>query len=181
MAGAMLNNPPLRINDLAAFNGNIDWDGGNLNAAGNAQLVNIEGYNRFTTDWHDVWNGGSRKAELRVNGGYVKVALDLGATTFTSISSYDKTHGLYEEDNTGNGNIAAAGTPGVTHDVLVIDMDQEYKQYTQELRRLERRCREAPLIAAPICRKALLAQDIRFSDGFPGAPSANGITPRCST
>ncbi len=40
--------------------------------------MNIEGFDRFTTDWHDVWNGGSRKAELRVNGGYVKLALDFG-------------------------------------------------------------------------------------------------------
>src|SRR5882672_519945 len=79
MAGALLNNPPLRINDLAPFNGNIDWDGGHLNTAGGAALVNIEGFDRFTTDWHDVWTGGSRKAELRVDGGYVKLTADLGA------------------------------------------------------------------------------------------------------
>ncbi len=91
MAGALLNNPPFASTIFAAFNSNIDWNGGHLNTAGGASTVNIEGYDRFTPSWHDVWNGGSRKAELRVNGGYVKLALDLGGSTLTSISSHEKT------------------------------------------------------------------------------------------
>ena len=182
MAGALFNNPPLRINDLAPFNGNIDWNSGRLNTGGSASTVNIEGFDRLTTDWHDVWNGGSRKAELRVDGGYVKLAADLGASTLTSITSYDKTHGLYEEDNTGDGNVAGAGTPGVTHDVLVIDMDQEYKQFTQELRLAsDDDAAKFRWIAGIyyLQEKSVLAQDIRFgNNGFPGAhPSAVGITP----
>ena len=68
------------------------------------------------------------------------------------------------------------------HDVLIIDMDQEYKQCTQELR-LASNDNEAKLrwIAGLYYLKedATLAQDIRFGDnGFPGAhPSAAGITP----
>ena len=182
MAGALLNNPPLRINDLAPFNGNIDWNGGHLNSTGGAQLVNIEGFDRFTTDWHDIWSGGSQRAQLRVNGAYVKLAADLGSTTFTSITSYDKTHGFYEEDNTGDGNIAGAGTPGVTHDVLIIDMDQEYKQFTQELRLAsDDDAAKLRWIAGLyyLQEKSALGQDIRFgNNGFPGAhPSAVGITP----
>ncbi len=182
MAGALLNNPPLRINDLAPFNGNIDWQKGVLNSGGNAPTVNIEGFDRLTQRWQDVWSGGSNKAELRVNGGYVKLAFDFGAATLSSISSYDKTHGLYEEDNTGDGNIAGAGTPGVTHDVLIIDMDQEYKQWTQEFRFASNDDTARLRWIAGLYyleEKSNLAQDIRFgNNGFPGAhPSAVGITP----
>jgi iron complex outermembrane receptor protein len=134
MAGAYLNNPPLRANDLAPFARNVDWKGGNLNTVGNVQTVNVEGFDRFTRGWQDVWVGGSQVNNLHVDGGYVKITHDFGQATATSISAFDKTHGLYEEDNTGDGNISGAGTPGVTHDVLIIDMDQRYEQYTQELR-----------------------------------------------
>ena len=182
MAGALINNPPLRINDLAGFTGNIDWEDGRLNTVGNVPAVNIEGFDRLTQRWQDIWSGGSNKADLDVDGGYVKLAFDFGAATFTSISSYDKTHGLYEEDNTGNGNIAGAGTPGVTHDVLIIDMDQEYKQFTQEFRIASNDDAARFRWIAGVYylqEKALLAQNIRFGDnGFPGAhPSAVGITP----
>lgn len=94
MAGAMLNNPPLRINDLAPFAGNIDWKGGNLNTVGNASTVNIEGFDRFTKGWQDVWVGGSQVSNLHVDGGYIKVTHDFGQATLTSISAYDRTHGL---------------------------------------------------------------------------------------
>jgi iron complex outermembrane receptor protein len=186
MAGALAaisaTNPVLRVNDLLAFTGNINWEKGVLNTVGNVPAVNIENFDRLTTRWQDVWSGGSNKADLKVDGGYIKVNHDFGASTFSSISSYDKTHGLYEEDNTGDGNIAGAGTPGVTHDVLVIDMDQEYKQFTQEFR-LASNDDAAKLRWITglyyLRETSTLAQDIRFGDnGFPGAhPSAVGITP----
>jgi iron complex outermembrane receptor protein len=182
MAGALLNNPPLRINDLAPFNGDIDWNSGKLNTPGNTPTVNIEGFDRLTTRWQDIWSGGSNENNLKVNGGYVKATFDLGASTLTSITSYDKTHGLYEEDNTGDGNISAPTVGTVTHDVLVIDMDQEYKQWTQELRLSSNDDAARFRWIAGLYyfqEKSLLAQDIRFGDnGFPGAhPSAVGITP----
>ena len=182
MAGALLNNPPLRVNDLAAFNGNIDWTHGNLNTAGAASTVNIEGYDRLTSTWQDVFVGASQRADLRVDGAYVKVTHDFGQMTFTSITSYDKTHGFYEEDNTGDGNIAGAGSLGATHDTLVIDMDQLFKQKTQELRLASNDdAAKFRWIAGLYYLKedSLLAQDVRFGDnGFPGAhPSAVGITP----
>ncbi len=166
----------------SGYSDNIDWRHGNLNTIGNIPTVNIEGFDRLTQGWQDVWNGGSQRGDLDVDGGYVKLNHDFGASTLTFIGSYDKTHGFYEEDNTGDGNVQGAGTPGVTHDVLIIDMDQEYKQYTGELR-LASNDNEAKLrwIAGLYYLKedATLAQDIRFGDnGFPGAhPSAAGITP----
>jgi iron complex outermembrane receptor protein len=180
MAGALLNNPPLRINDLAPFRGNIDWEHGNLNTSGGT--VNVEGFDRLTTSWQDIYSGGSQRADLRVDGAYVKFAHDFGQITFTSITSYDKTHGFYEEDNTGDGNVQGIGSVGVTHDVLVIDMDQSFKQKTQELR-LASNDDSAKFrwIAGLYYLKedSLLAQDVRFgANGFLAAhPSANGITP----
>ncbi|HZF15984.1 MAG TPA: TonB-dependent receptor [Steroidobacteraceae bacterium] len=186
MAGALApisaTNPVLRINDLLPFAGNIDWEHGVLNTVGGAPAVNIENFDRLTTRWRDVWNGGSQRGDLNVDGGYVKFAYDFGGATLTSITSYDKTHGFYEEDNTGDGNIQGAGTPGVTHDVLVIDMDQEYKQFTQELRLASNDSTARLRWIAGLYyldETSVLAQDIRFGDnGFPGAhPSAVGITP----
>jgi len=186
MAGALAplstTNTALRINDLLPFAGNIDWEHGVLNSAGNSPAVNIENFDRLTTRWQDVWNGGSHRADLEVDGGYLKFTHDFGSATLTSITSYDKTHGFYEEDNTGNGNVQGAGTPGVTHDVLVIDMDQEYEQFTQELRLASNDdTAKFRWITGLYYLKedATLAQDIRFgANGFPGAhPSAVGITP----
>jgi iron complex outermembrane receptor protein len=186
MAGALAplsaTNTALRINDLLPFAGNIDWEHGVLNTVGNAPAVNIENFDRLTTRWQDVWNGGSQRAELEVDGGFLKFSHDFGAATLTSITSYDKTHGFYEEDNTGDGNVQGAGTPAVTHDVLVIDMDQEYKQFTQELRLAssDDAARFRWITGLYYLKEtATLAQDIRFgANGFPGAhPSAVGITP----
>jgi iron complex outermembrane recepter protein len=117
-----------------------------------------------------------------VDGAYLKVAHDFGAVTFSSISSYDKTHGFYEEDNTGNGNVGGIGSIGVSHDVLVIDMDQEYEQKTQELRLASNDdAAKFRWIAGLYYLKedSTLAQDIRFgANGFLAAhPSAAGITP----
>src|SRR5882672_7873460 len=186
MAGALApisaTNPVLRINDLLPFAGNIDWEHGVLNTVGGAPAVNIENFDRLTTRWRDVWNGGSQRGDLNVDGGYVKFAYDFGGATLTSITSYDKTHGFYEEDNTGDGNIQGAGTPGVTHDVLVIDMDQEYKQFTQEFRLASNddSAKFRWITGLYYLREtATLAQDIRFgANGFPGAhPSVNGAAP----
>ena len=69
----------LRINDLLPFAGNIDWEHGVLNTAGNAPAVNIENFDRLTTRWQDVWNGGSQRADLEVDGGYLKITHDFGA------------------------------------------------------------------------------------------------------
>ena len=76
-----------------------------------------------------------------------------------------------------------AGTPGVTHDVLIIDMDQEYKQFTQELR-LASNDNDAKFrwIAGLYYLEEKSRPSRRTSasatTAFPGAhPSAAGITP----
>lgn len=174
VAGALQNSPPLRVNDLAGAATDLDWS----NPGAAAGLVNIEGIDHHTDRWRDVYTGGSQRADLWVDGGYIKLQHDFGTVSLTSISSYDRTHAWYEEDNTANGNRIG----GVNHDVLIIDMDQEYKQFTQELR-LASNDDEARLrwIAGVyyLQEDALLAQNVRFgANGFPGAhPSGVGITP----
>jgi iron complex outermembrane receptor protein len=173
-AGALLNNPPLRVNDLAPLTQNIDWTNPTI-ARG---LVNIEGFDNSTANWRDVHSGGAGIEKLNVDGGYIKIAQDFGFATLTSITAYDRTHALYEEDNTGD----PVGAAGVDHDVLVIDMDQRYRQWSQELRLAsdDNAASFRWIVGAYYFdEKDLLAQDIRFGEnGFPGAhPSAAGITP----
>lgn len=174
VTGAMFNDPPLRMNDTAPFTTDIDWKNPTLTA----DLVNVEGLNHTTFRWNDIYSGGGQIEKLKSGGAYLKMTHDFGGAQLTSITSYDETHAWYEEDNTGTIN----GPAGLNHDVLVIDMDQLYKQFTQEFR-LTSTDKDAPLkwiIGAYLLREdSDLAQDIRFgTNGFPGAhPSANGITP----
>jgi iron complex outermembrane receptor protein len=166
------NNTALRVNDIAGFSSDIDWKNPSLIAG----LVNIEGFDRATKRWNDVWVGGGQRADLDVDGGYVKLQHDLPGSQLSFIASTDRTHAWYEEDNTGNGNL----TGGVNHDVLVIDMDQAYRQYTGELR-LASTDESAKLRWITglyyLQEDAELAQNIRFgSNGFPGANlAANNI------
>jgi len=173
VTGSLANNPPLRINDTVGFATDIDWRNPTLTA----NLVNIEGLNHTTFRWKDVYAGGGGIQKLKQGGAYLKLAHDFGGVELTSITSYDETHAWYEEDNTGTVN----GPAGLNHDVLVIDMDQFYKQFTQELR-LASTDNGSPLHwivgAYYLQEDSDLAQSIRFgSNGFPGAhPSAAGIT-----
>lgn len=174
VTGSLANNPPLRINDTVGFTSDIDWTNPTLTA----DLVNIEGLNHTTFLWHDVYSGGGGIQRLDQGGAYLKIEHDFGTVSLTSISSFDRTHAKYEEDNTGTINRPA----GLNHDVLVIDMDQLYKQYTQELRLASSDPDSALHWIAGLYylqEDSDLAQSIRFgTNGFPGAhPSANGVTP----
>src|SRR5262249_57656672 len=120
---------------------------------------------------------------LNVNGAYLKIKHSFAGMSLSSITSYDQTHALYEEDNTGDGNFVTPGGPvNYNNDVLIIDMDQEYRQFTQELR-LASSDDSARLrwIAGLyyLNETSTLAQDIRFgSNGFPRAhPVAAGVLP----
>ena len=174
VTGSLVNDPPLRMNDTAGFSTDIDWRNPTLTA----NLVNIEGLNHTTFKWNDVYSGGGGIEKLDQGGAYLKIAHDFGGVSLTSITSYDHTHAKYEEDNTGTIN----GPAGLNHDVLVIDMDQLYKQYTQELRLASTDNGAALRWIAGLYflgEDSDLAQDIRFGEnGFPGAhPSAAGVAP----
>jgi len=174
VTGSMFDNPPLRMNDTAPFTRDINWEHPTLTAS----LVNVEGINHTTFNWNDVYSGGGQVQKLKVGGAYLKIRRDFSAVSLTSITSYDETHARYEEDNTGTIN----GPAGINHDVLVIDMDQFYQQFTQELRiaSIDDDARLRWIAGLYFLNEnSDLAQAIRFgANGFPGAhPSANGITP----
>ena len=178
--GTLNNNPPLRLNDERTifgppYTGDIGFD----------QPVNevtSQGLNVVTTKWDQVRTGGSQAADLDVQGGYLKIVHDFGAVTLTSISAYDYTHGLYEEDNGVSGLSSGPSGTGLNQEALLIDMDQEYKQFSQELR-LASSDNSARLRWIGglyyFTQKSTLAQSIRFGDngvlGF--HPIINGVPP----
>jgi len=62
----------------------------------------------------------------------------------SSITSYDQTHAMYEEDNTGDGNFVTREVDHYNNDVLIIDMDRNTGSFTQELR-------SPPPTMPPVC------------------------------
>jgi len=72
--------------------------------------VNIEGFDASRT-LADIWAGGSQRADLSVDGATSKGRTILARQRLNSISSYDHTHALYEEDNTGDGISPAPARP----------------------------------------------------------------------
>lgn len=139
--------------------------------------VTSQDLNVVTTSWDDVRTGASQRADLDVDGGYLKLEHDFGQVALTGIAAYDKTHGFYEEDNGVSGLSAGPNT-----EALVIDMDQEYEQTSLELR-LASTDDDATLrwIAGIYYfqQDSLLAQNIRFGDNGVLAfhPVAGGVPP----
>jgi len=139
--------------------------------------VTSQGYNVVTTNWEDVRAGGSQRADLDVDGGYVKLVHDFDSMTLTGIAAYDKTHGYYEEDNGVSGLSAGPNT-----EALLIDMDQKYEQTSLELRLASSDDAAAFRWIAGIYyfnQDSLLAQNIRFGDNGVLAfnPVAGGVPP----
>jgi iron complex outermembrane receptor protein len=139
--------------------------------------VTSQGLDVVTTRWDDVRTGASQRADLDVDGGYVKLVHDFGGMTLTGIAAYDETHGFYEEDNGVSGLSAGPNT-----EALVIDMDQLYEQTSFELRLASSDNDAAFRWIAGIYyfnQDSLLAQNIRFGDNGVLAfhPAANNVPP----
>jgi len=139
--------------------------------------VTSQGLNVVTTRWDDVRTGASQRADLDVDGGYVKLEHDFTNMTLTAIAAYDDTHGYYEEDNGVSGLSAGPNT-----EALVIDMDQHYEQTSLDLRLASSDDSAAFRWIAGIyyfSQDSLLAQNIRFGDNGVLAfnPVAGGVPP----
>jgi len=139
--------------------------------------VTSQGLNVATTNWDDVRAGASQRADLDVDGGYVKLVHDFSGVTLTGIAAYDNTHGYYEEDNGVSGLSAGPNT-----EALVIDMDQAYEQTSLELRLSSSDDSAAFRWIAGVyyfSQDSLLAQNIRFGDNGVLAfnPVAGGVPP----
>jgi iron complex outermembrane receptor protein len=170
------NNPPLRLipdeqTIAGGFTRDIDFD----------ELVPyVTSQNLFvaTTDWDEVRTGGSQKADLDVDGGYIKYFHEFATVNLTAIYSFDETRGLYEEDNGVSGN----NLGGVNSEALVIDMDQEYDQKSFEIRLASNDDAASfrwIVGAYYFDEESTLAQDIRFGTGGVLAfhPVVNGVPP----
>jgi len=139
--------------------------------------VTSQGLDVVTTKWEEIRTGGSQRADLDVDGGYVKVVHDFSNMTLTGIAAYDKTHGYYEEDNGVSGLSAGPNT-----EALLIDMDQDYKQTSYELRLASNDADASFRWIAGIYsfdQDSVLAQNIRFGDNGVLAfnPVAGGVPP----
>lgn len=139
--------------------------------------VTSQNLNVVTTDWDNVRTGASQRADLDVDGGYIKLVHNFNNITLTGIAAYDETHGYYEEDNGVSGLSAGPNT-----EALVIDMDQEYEQTSLELRLASSDDSAAFRWIAGVyyfSQDALLAQNIRFGDNGVLAfnPVAGGVPP----
>lgn len=165
--GALTNDGALRATDITLTDQMVDFER-------NYATVNASGVNPSTDDWHDVRKTGANRADIEVDGGYLKVQHEFGDYTFTSITSYDDVQTYYSEDDGLTGNVtaralsAAAGN-GDTFETLMIDMDQQYRQLSQELRLASSPDEDFRWIAGFYYFKedSTLSQNIRFG--------ANGV------
>lgn len=129
------------------------------------------------TSWDNVRTGASQRADLDVDGGYIRLDHEFSRATLTGIAAYDETHGFYEEDNGVSGLSAGPNT-----EALVIDMDQKYEQTSLELRLASSDDSAAFRWIAGVYyfqQDSLLAQNIRFGDGGVLAfhPVPGGVPP----
>ncbi|MBL4827221.1 MAG: TonB-dependent receptor [Spongiibacteraceae bacterium] len=175
--GTLNNNGLLRLNDERtifgpAYTSDIDFDQA-------VSEVTSQGIDVSTTNWEDIRTGGSQKADLDVDGGYLKLIHHFSDITFTGIVAYDKTHALYEEDNGVSGLNSGPGGDGLNQEALVIDMDQQYEQRSVELRFASSDDNARLRWIAGFYyfdQESTLAQSIRFGDNGVLAfhPAANG-------
>lgn len=167
--------PPLRlIPDEQTIFGDL---GSDIDFETAVPWVTSQGLNVATTNWDDVRTGASQRADLDVDGGYLKILHDFAGARLTSITAYDKTHGFYEEDNGVSGLSAGPNT-----EALVINMDQEYEQFSQEIRfsSIDESARLRWIAGVYYFQQdSLLAQNIRFGDNGVLAfhPVAAGVPP----
>jgi iron complex outermembrane receptor protein len=173
--GTLANNPPLRLlPDEQTIAGSFASD---VDFTTNTGFVTSQAINPALTDWDNVRSGGSHKADLDVDGGYLKIVHDFEGATFTSITAFDNTHGLYEEDNGVSGNSAGPNT-----EALLINMDQDYEQVSQELRLASADDSASFRWIGGLYffkQESTLGQNIRFGDNGVLAfhPIVNGVPP----
>jgi iron complex outermembrane receptor protein len=173
--GTLANNPPLRLlPDEQTIAGTFTSD---VDFTTNTGFVTSQGINPALASWDDVRSGGSHKADLDVDGGYFKVVHAFDEVTLTAITAFDNTHGLYEEDNGVSGNSA-----GPNMEALLINMDQDYEQVSQDIRFAS--TDEAARLRWIgglyfFSQESTLGQNIRFGDNGVLAfhPIVNGVPP----
>ena len=130
MAGALANNPPLRINDIAPIRRATSTGSIRRKPSGHSGQ-----HRRFRSSHQRLARRLGRRLAARrprtSTAATSRSSTTSATATLTSIT-------LVRQDACAGTRrrtpATATSVGGVNHDVLIIDMDQEYKQCTQELR-----------------------------------------------
>lgn len=150
-----------------------------------ADTYTTQGDNPSTADWHDVYVNHSQPYEMQNTGGYLKLQHDFKWAEFTSITSFDHTEVRWGYDIGGNanpGNVSGlsqhienlGGPAAAPQSIQAINQDQEYDQWSQELRLVSGDGAAFKWIAGLYFygEEATLGQNINF--GISGLPFGAG-------
>lgn len=165
----------------------VDFDGPAFNS------VNGQGIDPSFPDWENVNRTGSNKHEMDTYGFFLKIEHDFDWATATSITAYDDSETLFSIDAGGSGNntvtpasiFAGDNSPEPN---LLIDQDQQFEQFSQEIRLASPSDQRFRWIAGfyYFSEDAELSQNIRFGASTilshpgaapPGAPIPNPGSP----
>jgi len=98
-----------------------------------AGLVNVQG-TIAAPSWNDDYVGGAEIEKLKVNGTYLKIKHSFQSVSLVVDHILRSEHAMYERTYRRRQLRNPGGPINYNNDVLIIDMDQEYRQFTQELR-----------------------------------------------
>lgn len=133
--------PPNRFVGLRAQNGSpqlytiqpgpvpaVNPANGELDFERRYDTFNAQGFNVSSDSWQDIYRVGNDEHKIDALGFFLKVEHEFDSgTTLTSITSYDETKVRFTNDLGGPG----AGGSGIT---MINGQDQDYEQFSQELR-----------------------------------------------
>ncbi len=108
----------------------VDFEHLTPTATNNSGQSNAEQAN----NWHGIYPTGSNRQELDAFGGYIKIEHEFDFATFVSITAYEESQGYFTVTSSGTGNVRPSVVSGQPETSGIIDMDQEFKQFSQELR-----------------------------------------------
>jgi iron complex outermembrane recepter protein len=98
-----------------------------------------QGVDASDSDWEDVQPSGASLHKMEAWGAYLKIQHDFGWGTATSITAYDESDTQFTFDTGGGGNLTAtpasiAAGFNSAEDNVLIDQDQHFEQFSQEIR-----------------------------------------------
>ncbi|WP_417316981.1 TonB-dependent receptor [Emcibacter sp.] len=99
----------------------IDYENGIYNT------VNAQAVDSSFPNWNDTSRTGSNIHKVDTTGAYLKISHDFDSMTLTSITAYDESTTKFTVDASGAGNVNGQAN-------LVIDQDQDFEQFSQEIR-----------------------------------------------
>jgi len=96
--------------------------------------VNSHGLPVSGTRWNDVYPTGDDRHDMDAFGFYLKLEHDFGWAKATSITAYDESETFFGVSSGGMGNNRPSPVSGTPEANIQIDMDQDFEQFSQEVR-----------------------------------------------